>query len=52
MKNSVWSEYRYLCFCGIGHLGSQRASMIETIALRMVIPENLKSWLPRFAPDR
>ena len=19
MKNSVWSEYRYLCFCGIGH---------------------------------
>ena len=42
MKNPVWSEYRYLCFCGIGHSGSQRTSMIEIIALQMVIPENLK----------
>ena len=52
MRNSVWSHCRYLCFCGIGYSGSQLTSMIETTALRMVIPENPKSWPPIFAPDR
>ena len=23
MRNSVWSEYRHLCFCGFGNSGSQ-----------------------------